>query len=191
MNIGIFGGTFNPPHLGHLIVAERVRSMLSLDMIYFVPSFISPHKKRGEETLASHRLKMVRLAIRKNSSFACSNLEIKQKDTSYTYRTIESFHKTFPSSRLFILIGADNFAEFSTWKHPDRICDKATLVVMSRPAHAPAAGTQFAAVAKFLDVPDVEISSTQIRKRIKQGKSIRYLVPEVVHRYIMEHGIYR
>lgn len=189
--IGIFGGTFNPPHLGHLIVAEHVQSMLSLDTIYFVPSFISPHKKRGEETLASHRLKMVRLAIRTNKKFACSDLEIKQKDISYSYRTIESFHKAFPSSRLFLLIGADNFVDFSTWKYPGRICDEATLVVMSRSAHAPAAGTQFAAAAKFVDVPDIEISSTEIRKRIKQGKSIRYLVPEVVRRYILEHGIYR
>jgi nicotinate-nucleotide adenylyltransferase len=189
--IGIFGGTFNPPHLGHLIVAEHVLSMLSLDTIYFVPSFISPHKRGGEETLASHRLKMVRLAIRKNKIFACSDLEIKQKDTSYTYRTVESFHKIFSSSRLFLLIGADNYMEFSTWKYPDRICDKATLLVMSRTAHAPAARTQFAGAAKFVDVPDIEISSTEIRNRIRQGRSIRYLVPELVHRYILEHGIYR
>ncbi len=189
--IGIFGGTFNPPHLGHLIVAEHVQSVLSLDTIYFVPSFISPHKRGGEEILASHRLKMVRLAIRKNKTFACSDLEIKHKDTSYTYRTIELFHKRFPNSRLFLLIGADNFVEFSTWKYPDRICNKATLVVMSRPAHSPSVGTQFAGAAKFIDVPDIEISSTEIRSRIKHGKPIRYLVPEVVHRYIMEQGIYR
>src|SRR5450759_5261503 len=122
--------------------------MLSMDMIYFVPSFISPHKRRGEETLASHRLKMVHRAIRNNKLFACSDLEIKQKGTSYTYRTIESFHKTFPGSRLFLLIGADNFVEFRTWKYPDRICEKATLVVISRPSHAPAAGAQFADAAK-------------------------------------------
>lgn len=189
--IGIFGGTFNPLHLGHLIVAEHVQSFLSLDTIYFVPSFISPHKGRGEETLASHRMKMVRLAIRGNKRFACSDLEIKQRGTSYTYRTIESFYKIFPDDRLFLLIGVDNFTKFSTWRYPDRICDKATLVVMSRPAHAPAAGTQFAGAAKFVDVPDIEISSTNIRGRIKQGKSIRYLVPELVHRYIIEHGIYR
>lgn len=191
MKIGIFGGTFNPIHMGHLIVADRVQTILSLDKVYFVPSFISPHKGRGEEILAAHRLNMVRLALRTSKNFICSDLEIKQKDTSYTYRTIESFHKKFPSSQLFLLIGADNFTEFSTWKYPDRICDKATLVVMSRPDHQLANEAPFASTARFVDVPDIEISSRDIRKRIRHGKSIRYLVPETIHRYILDHGIYR
>ena len=189
--IGIFGGTFNPPHLGHLIVAEHVRSLLSLDRVYFIPSYISPHKRKGEEVLASDRLTMVRLAVKTNKAFACSDIEIKQKGTSYTYRTVESFHKTFPEARLILLIGADNFGEFGSWKYPERICDKASLVVMSRPVEVKTVGTQFADVAKFVDVPAIEISATEIRSRIKKGKSIRYLIPENVYRYIMEHDIYR
>ena len=190
-NIGIFGGTFNPPHLGHLIVAEYVRAMLSLDVVYFVPSFISPHKRRGEDRLAKHRLNMVRLAIRKNAVFASSDFEIKQKDTSYTYRTIENFKKRFRHSRLFVLLGADNFVDFKTWKYPDRIGELATVVVMSRPMHVPGTRANAGLSAKFIEVPGIEISSTDIRNRVRRGKSIRYLVPDAVEKYIMKNGVYR
>ena len=190
--IGIFGGTFNPPHMGHLIVAAHVRELLSLDRIFFVPSYISPHKKAGEEALALHRLTMVRMAIRENDKFDSSDLEIKQQDTSYTYRTIESFHDKYPGCRLFFLIGADNFVEFHKWKHPDRIVDLARLVVMTRPSHDPTQGDpEFARAAKFISVPDIEITSTEIRSRIKRGKSIRYLVPETVREYILRHRLYQ
>ncbi len=190
--IGIFGGTFNPPHLGHLIVAEHVQSMLSLDTIYFVPSFISPHKRRGEETLAAHRLKMVRLAVGNRKEFNASDIEILAKGTSFTYATVEAFRRRFKGAKLFLLIGADNFVEFQEWKFPERIVRQATLVVMTRPDYDPRASKSvFSSSAKFLRVPHIEISSTDIRRRIKQGKTIDHLVPEKVRKYIAQHRLYQ
>jgi nicotinate-nucleotide adenylyltransferase len=190
--IGIFGGTFNPPHTGHLIVAEHVREVLGLDKIFFVPSYISPHKQAGEEALAIHRLAMVRLAVRGNKFFDFADLEINQGGTSYTYKTVESFHQQFPSGTLFLMMGADNFVDFHTWKKPERIVARVTVVAMTRPTYKAArARRQFSAAAKFVTVPDIQISSTGIRNRVKQGKAIRYLVPENIENYIVRHRLYR
>lgn len=190
--IGIFGGTFNPPHLGHLIVAERVQSVLALDRVYFVPSFISPHKRRGEETLAAHRLKMVRLAVGNRKEFKASGIEILAKGTSFTYATVEAFRRRFKGAKLFLLIGADNFAEFHEWKCPERIVHQATLVVMTRPNYDQGAATSvFSKWARFLRVPYIEISSTDIRRRIMQRRTIDHLVPETVRKYIARHRLYQ
>ncbi len=189
--IGIFGGTFNPPHLGHLIVAEQVRLMLSLDTVYFVPSYISPHKRRGEETLAAHRLTMVQLAIGNRKALKASDIEILAKGTSFTYVTVEAFRRRFKGAKLFLLIGADNFVEFQEWKYPERIVRQATLVVMTRPNYHPGSPrSAFSNSAKFLRVPHIEISSTDIRRRIKQGRTIEHLVPENVRTYIAHHKLY-
>ena len=133
--IGIFGGTFNPPHAGHLIVAESVCEQLKLDKLFFVPSYISPHKKRGEDKLAVHRARMVRLAIRSNPRFDFSGMEVKRKGMSFTYETVEAFYRNYPGCKLFLIIGADNFSDFHTWKNPGRILNLASLVVMNRPLH--------------------------------------------------------
>ena len=189
--IGIFGGTFNPPHVGHLIVAESVRESLNLDKICFVPSYISPHKRKGEEGLATHRLRMVRLAIRNNTFFAVSDVEIRRKGTSYTFETLEALHAKYPDAKLFLIIGIDNFAEFHTWKKPQRIAELATLVVMNRPMEpADVHRKRLNTVTKFTAVPDIQISSTEIRGRVKDGTSIRFLVPEPVRRYIILKKLY-
>jgi nicotinate-nucleotide adenylyltransferase len=178
--------------MGHLIVAEHVQSMLSLDMIYFVPSFISPHKRRGEETLSAHRLKMVRLAVGNRKEFKASDIEILAEGTSFTYTTVEAFRRRFKGAKLFLLIGADNFAEFQEWKFPERIVRQATLVVMTRPNYDPGASKPvFSSSAKFLRVPYIEISSTDIRRRIKLGRTIDHLVPENVRKYIDQHRLYQ
>lgn len=190
--IGIFGGTFNPPHTGHLIVAEHVREVLRLDKIFFVPSYISPHKQAGEEALAFHRLAMVRLAVRGNKFFDFADLEINQRGTSYTYKTVESFHQQFPTGTLFLMMGVDNFVDFRTWKKPEQIIARATVVAMTRPSYKVArTQQQFSDATKFVTVPDIQISSTEIRNRVKQGKAIRYLVPEKIEKYIVRHGLYR
>ena len=190
--IGIFGGTFNPPHIGHLIVAESVCEQLKLEKVIFVPSFISPHKKKGEERLSFHRLEMVKLAIRLNPHFDISEIEVTRKGMSYTYETLETFHRKYPSSKLFFIIGADNFAEFHTWKNPARIVELASLVVMNRPLNTPGVRRKgFVKGAQFAPVPDIQISSTEIRKMIAENKSIRYLVPQVVLHYIQRHKLYR
>jgi nicotinate-nucleotide adenylyltransferase len=190
--IGIFGGTFNPPHAGHLIVAESVCEQLKLDKLFFVPSYISPHKKKGEERLAFHRLQMVRLAVRLNPHFDVAELEVMRKGMSYTYETVEAFHRKYRSSKLFFIIGADNFAEFHTWKNPERIVELASLVVMNRPLHAASAvQKKFQKGTEFVLVPEIQISSTEIRKMVEEGRSIRYLVPQVALHYIQRHKLYR
>lgn len=190
--IGIFGGTFNPPHKGHLIVAERVCEVLRLDRIYFVPSFISPHKRRGEETLASHRLEMVKLAVRANKKFAASDIEVAAQETSYTYKTIESFRKRFPKSELYFIIGMDNYVELSTWKYPDRIIASATIVVVNRPSDKPRRlRSRFAKSTRFVSIPNIEISSSDVRAWVKKSRSIRYLVPDAIEGYILRKNLYR
>jgi len=190
--IGIFGGTFNPPHTAHLIVAERICDQLGLDKLFFVPSFISPHKKKGEERLAAHRLQMVRLAVGLNPRFDFSDIEIKRGGTSYTYTTVEAFRLNFPEDKLFLIVGADNYKDFDTWKNPNRILSLASLVVMNRPAQ------RIKKIEKggpkkvlFAAVPNIEISSSEIRELVRLGKSIQYLVPRVVQQYIQRHRLYR
>jgi len=192
LRIGIFGGTFNPPHAGHLIVAESVCEQLNLDKLFFVPSYISPHKMKGEDRLALHRLQMVRLAVRLNPHFDVSDLEVVRKGRSYTYETVEAFHRKYRSAKLFFIIGADNFAEFHTWKNPERIVELASIVVMNRPLHAASkVKKKFSKGTEYASVPDIQISSTEIRKLVEEGRSIRYLVPQVVLHYIQRHKLYR
>lgn len=192
MRIGIFGGTFNPPHAGHLIVAESVCQQLKLDKLFFVPSYISPHKKRGEEKGALHRLRMVRLAIRSNPHFDFSDMEVKRRGTSYTFETVETFHRKYPACKLFLIIGVDNFSEFHTWKNTGRIVDAASLVVMNRPLNKSrtVVGKKYHGT-RFASVPDIQISSTEIRALVRRHTSIRYLVPEAVFQYIRRHKLYQ
>lgn len=190
--IGIFGGTFNPPHVGHLIVAEAVRERLKLDRIVFIPSYITPHKRKGEEALASHRLKMVRLAIRGNPFFSVSDVEVRRKGTSYTFETLETLQEEYHGAKLWLIMGIDNFVEFHTWRKPQRIAELATLVVMNRPTESDGtAKRSVRSVTEFVPVPEIQLSSTDIRRRVKEGKTIRFLVPEAVERYIMRMKLYR
>ena len=189
--IGIFGGTFNPPHVGHLVVARFVADRLKLDKIFFVPSYISPHKNRGEERLAKHRLNMVNLAIAHEPHFEVWEGEMERKGRSFTYRTLEEFRQDFPGARLFLLIGADNVAEFGNWKYPRRILQLATVVAMSRPdSGVEGAGKSRAKGMRYLRVPAVEVSSSIVRSLIKNQKSIVPLVPASVRRYISRHKLY-
>jgi nicotinate-nucleotide adenylyltransferase len=190
--IGIFGGTFNPPHSGHLIVAESVCDQLNLDKLFFVPSYISPHKKMGEDKLALHRARMVRLAIRSNPRFDLSDMEVKRKGMSFTYETVEAFYRNYPGCKLFLIIGADNFSDFHTWKNPGRILNLASLVVMNRPLHKSRnAGTKHDTGIRFVLVPDIQISSTEIRAMVRRHASIRYQVPQAVLQYLQRHKLYK
>jgi nicotinate-nucleotide adenylyltransferase len=191
MNIGLYGGTFNPPHLGHLIVAEQVRKSLSLDSIIFMPSYISPHKQQGESDLAEHRLAMTKLSIAGNPFFSCSDLEIRRTETSYSLHTLTELQQQYPMDKIHLIIGMDNYLTFHLWKEPGKILDMATLVVMNRPGYPPQVnqlvGTRNTI---FIDVPDIAISSSQIRNLVKKGESIRYLVPTAVEDYIQSNRIF-
>jgi nicotinate-nucleotide adenylyltransferase len=192
MKLGIFGGTFNPPHIGHLIVAEHVRSVLSLDKIIFIPSYISPHKQEGEEKSSLHRLEMVKLAVQGNDAFAVSNIEIETEEISYTLHTLEYLKNENPADELFLLIGMDNYLTFHLWKEPKKVLELATLVVMNRPNYPKRVneiiGTEN---TLFVDVPNIDIASSDLRRRIAVGESVKYSIPEKVLSYIVDNSLYR
>lgn len=191
MKIGIFGGTFNPPHVGHLIVAEQVITMLGLDKIIFIPSFISPHKQEGESDVAEHRLTMTKLAISGNPKFKCSDIEILKKETSYSIHTLEQLKRENAADTFFLIIGMDNYLTFQLWKEPHRILELTTLVVLNRPGYPQQVNEVFGTRnTVFVDVPNIDISSSDIRKRVKERRSIQYLVPKNVEEYISASGLF-
>lgn len=192
MTTGIFGGSFNPPHVGHLIVAESARLSLGLDRILFIPSYIAPHKQEGGPLAPEHRLAMTTLAITGNPSFLCSDLEIRRTDTSYTVDTVEQLLLLYPGDAFTLLIGMDNYQTFHTWREPQRILTMAHLAVLTRPGYErrvnEVIGTKN---ATFVEVPGIDLASSMIRDQVRQGRSIRYQVSEAVEDYIRTNGLYR
>jgi nicotinate-nucleotide adenylyltransferase len=191
MKTALFGGTFNPIHNGHLIVAEHMRSALSIDTVMFIPSYITPHKQAGEEIVSEHRLEMVRLATHGSAHFRCSDIEINKNEISYTIDTVEELMLRNPNDTMYLIIGMDNYLTFHHWKNPNEILSKIRVVVMNRPHHQKqlneAIGTKNII---FIDVPNIDISSTEIRKRVQEGKSVSQMVPPAVDDYIRNNGLY-
>ncbi|MDP1759471.1 MAG: nicotinate-nucleotide adenylyltransferase [Thermodesulfovibrionales bacterium] len=217
MKLGIFGGTFNPIHYGHLTAAEEVKEKLGLDKIIFVPSGNPPLKDK-ELADAKHRYKMVKLAISKNRSLAVSDIEYKKKDKSYSVDTVEKLRRIYPGARLYFIAGIDAFIDIPNWWQPERLVSLADFIVISRPsfkftglASSPYLKINRSILKKLddaklqtyktilmsgndiimLNITPVEISATGIRKLIKRGKSIKYLLPEEVETYIITHKIYK
>ena len=186
--IGVLGGTFNPIHIGHLVSAQIVCERLKLDKVIFVPSYLPPNKSRRNVIDAGHRYNMVRLAIKGNRHFEVSDFEIKRKGISYSIDTLEFFYNKFSCNiRLFFIIGADNLVELHTWRRIDDILKLATFVAVNRP------GTGFTEgriKVRTVDIPVLDVSSSSIRKRIAAGKTVRYLLPDAVIRYIQKYKLY-
>ena len=191
--IGIFGGTFNPPHIGHLIVAEEVRENFALDRIVFIPSARPPHKTHSPVIDPIHRFQMIQLATRENPYFEVSNIEIRRPGTSYTIDTVKSFRNTYgPDGEIFFIMGGDSIFEIDTWKDREEIFKHCTIIVTSRPGfHLSRVEDPLKAKILLSEVSSIGISSTGIRQRIQEGKSIRYLVPRDVETYIREQELYR
>lgn len=189
MRIGIVGGTFNPIHVGHLVLAEEAREKLSLDKVIFVPAYIPPHKKDEELVEPNDRFKMVELALRGNPDFEVSTFEIDSKTTSYSVETLKAFKQKYgEEAKLFFITGADSLGEIYSWKEIDQIFKLSQFIVANRP------GYEIGNVPNGIDVVTItslEISSSLIRKKIKEGKSIRYLVPEPVREYIIARRLYK
>ncbi|KPK40287.1 MAG: hypothetical protein AMJ78_07355 [Omnitrophica WOR_2 bacterium SM23_29] len=189
MRIGILGGTFNPIHLGHLVLAEEAKEKLNLDKVIFVPAHIPPHKKDEEIAEANDRLRMAELAVKGNPSFEVSTFEIDAKTTSYSVKTLREFKKRYgEDTKLFFITGADSLGELFSWKELDEIFKLSQFIVANRP------GYDIANVPKGIEVVTItslEISSSQIRRKIKERKSIRYLVPDAVKEYIIAKGLYK
>jgi nicotinate-nucleotide adenylyltransferase len=192
--IGLFGGTFDPVHTGHLLLADAVRGDAGLDKILFVPAAVPPHKPGGPKSGADDRLHMVHLATEGNPGFGVEDLELRRTGASYTVDTLAELQVSgeWKDVEWFLLMGADMLADLPNWKNPDEIIRRAGLLVMERPGFdVRDRETRFVRNAVFVNTPSLGISSTQIRRRIREGKSIRYWVPAAVESFIREKGLYR
>jgi len=188
MKIGILGGTFNPVHFGHLILGEQVLGQLNLDKVIFIPTFLPPHKNKKEVISAKDRLKMIELAVKANRHFAVSDLEIRRRGKSYTVDTLRQIKKQYPAAQLFFICGSDLVNEIPTWKDVDEIYKLAKFVLAKRPGFGKRlSGRSFLKI----NVAQVDISSSLIRNLVKHRRSILYLTPYVVVKYIEKHGLYR
>lgn len=190
--IGIMGGTFNPIHHGHLVAAEEVREEFGLDEVVFVPTGIPPHKDDGEIAKAKHRYMMVNLATATNPNFSTSGIEIKRDGKSYTLDTIREFKKIYKEAAIYFVTGTDAVAEISTWKNVEELPKICEFIAVSRPGYPLQLDDKnFIQHTHLFEVPALAISSTDIRRRMKEGKSIKYLVPQTVEEYIYKHGLYK
>lgn len=201
MRLGVLGGSFDPVHYGHLLMAELAREQFALDRVWFIPALISPHKQHDEPAPAEHRARMLDLALAENPALELSRLELERGGVSYTADTLERLHALDGEADLFLILGADSLADLPTWRNPRRICELSSPIVAARPG-APEPDYSVLAnlvapdrLARFselrLDMPLIDLSSTEIRRRIAAGKSIRYQTPPAVVRYIDEQRLYR
>jgi nicotinate-nucleotide adenylyltransferase len=188
--IGIFGGSFDPPHLGHLIIAEMARRSLELDTVFLVPAYQPPHKAGRHRSTARDRFAMTRLSARGNKHLKVSDIELRRKGISYTVDTVRAFRKLFPSAQIYLIIGSDSLLQFQTWKSPSDILAEASLVVYRRPGAGRNNTLPRSTSVAFIDGPMMAISSSYIRKRLGLGKSIRYLVRDNVLRFIERKKLY-
>ncbi|MCJ7508197.1 MAG: nicotinate-nucleotide adenylyltransferase [candidate division Zixibacteria bacterium] len=189
--IGILGGTFDPPHLGHLVLAQELAEELKLDRVLFIPSAVPPHKDISEVSSAKHRFEMTKRATKGNKLFSVSDIELKRKGPSYTVDTIRELKKIYPQSELFFLTGSDILEEILKWKDPQEIYRQIKIVIGLRPGFDkidPA--NQFVHKSQIIEITSLNISSTLIREKIKKGKSIKYLVPPEVLNHIKDNKLY-
>ena len=188
--VGVFGGTFDPIHNGHLITAQSVREIRKLDKIIFIPTYVSPHKSDVNSSTPGHRLNMIKLAIEGIDFFDCSDYEIEKGGISYTIDTIREMKKSY--DELEFIIGYDNIFEFHTWKDPDEILKLCTVIVLKRKSSLPPRHqNEYVKAAVFVQTRGIEISATDIRQRVKSGMPIHYLVPEKVKEYIYNFDLYK
>jgi len=194
MSMCLFGGTFDPPHNAHFIIAEAIRESLALERIIFVPALAPPHKRdQSRVTDIEHRLAMLRLCIADNPAFAISDIEIQRGGISYTIETVREVKASYGLDRndLHLLIGSDSLADFKTWYRWERILAECRVIVARRPRFEQnSIDTDLLSQVHFLNLPRIEISSTEIRQRYQDGRMTRFYVPAPVDRYIREHGLY-
>lgn len=197
MSIAILGGTFDPIHMGHLIIGEQAYNSFGLDRIIFMPAGIPPHKDFQNVTGSRHRLEMVKLAIKDNSHFTFSDWELKKQGKSYTAETLRNIQSSNSEEEIYLIIGADSLFDIYNWKEPEYILENANLIVASRPGFPlkdVMIDSRFRPYSQniyFLDDLLINISSSHIRDLVQKDKSIRYLVPTEVLTYIKDNSLYR
>jgi nicotinate-nucleotide adenylyltransferase len=201
MRLGIFGGTFDPVHYGHLLLAECCREQCKLDAVWFLPAAMPPHKRGFEPAPAANRVDMLELAIGGHEAFSVCRHETERGGVNYTFETLEYLTKEDPNRELFFLLGADMLNDLPNWRQPARILELALLAVVRRPG---AGEPDFDKLASFasperiarirdcqVEMPEIGISSSEIRRRLAAGLSIRYRTPRAVEKYLETQGLYR
>jgi nicotinate-nucleotide adenylyltransferase len=197
VRLGIFGGTFDPPHLGHLLVASDAYEALALDRLLFIPAAVQPFKREAVEAPPAARLRMLELLVGDDPRFAVDSIEIDRKGLSYTVETLTELAARIPEAHRFLLIGEDLTGQIATWREPERIAELADIVVLVRGGERDGSQTALAAVPeqelpmRRLATRRVDISSSEVRSRVRAGRSIHGFVPEAVAEFIRVAGLYR
>ncbi|SFL65620.1 nicotinate-nucleotide adenylyltransferase [Salibacterium qingdaonense] len=185
--IGLLGGTFDPPHHAHLIIAQEALTILELDEVWFIPVYSPPHKSRDYMAGPDERLQMTKLAAEGNRHFFTSTVELDRKGPSYTLDTVKRLNEEYPDTDFYFIVGGDMAAGLSSWKNIEELMKRVTFAVIDRPGYSsPKSGDSMC----YIEVPLMDISSTMIRERIQQGRNIRYYLPEPVRTYIKENKLY-
>lgn len=198
MKIGIFGGSFDPIHTGHLVLAEYVKDGAGLDHVVFLPAYESPFKVGQSNAYSKHRLKMTELAVCDNSCFEVSSLDICREHVSYTVDIMRELSMIYPDDRLYFIAGTDSFLGIEKWKGSDELLTRYGFIVGTRPGYRDEELMDYAEHIKkkyksdiiTINIPKVDISSTDIRRRCREGRSIKYLVPDNVRDYILHNKLY-
>ncbi|MEZ7170877.1 nicotinate-nucleotide adenylyltransferase [Sporosarcina sp. OR05] len=185
--IGLLGGTFNPPHIGHLIIANEVKQALGLDEVRLMPTAIPPHKHNPTDATPAQRLRMVQLAVEGTDGLMESSFEIDRGGVSYTYDTMRALKEVEPETDFYFIIGGDMIDILPQWFQIEALCKLVTFVGVQRPGSS---GEQSVIPVEFIDIPSIDLSSTMIRKRTEAGQSIQFLVPDPVISYIRQEGLY-
>ena len=194
--VGIMGGTFDPIHLGHLVAAEEARVRFGLERVIFVTAGAPPHKKDYEVSPAEHRHAMVALATAANPHFEASRIELDRPGPSYTVDTMREFRRQFGEAcRLYFITGADAMLETLTWRQPEELASLCEFIAVARPGYdlarlSGALSPEIMARVHVLDIPGVEVSSTELRRRAAAGESLRYLTPPAVAQYLKMNRLY-
>lgn len=195
--VGILGGTFDPIHHGHLVAAQEVYYRLKLDKVYFVPAGHPPHKPRQNITPPEKRVEMVRLAIGHHEGFEISRVDVDRPGPSYTIETLELLKQAWPETQLYFIMGMDSLSDFLAWHAPNRIIALTRLAVVSRPHYEADLQSLEKALPHLVEnidwvpMPWMEISSTDLQRRVREGAPIRYLVPPAIESYIQKNNLYR
>lgn len=198
MRLGILGGTFDPVHYGHLLLAETCRQELELDSVRIIPAGSPPHKQQFRITDGHARADMLELAVAGYPELIVDRRELRRQGASYTVETLTELQHEFPGAKLFFLMGADSLKDISSWREPDRIAQLATLVACNRPGHALPDGLEVAewVGAKIAErtvlvrIPGVDLSATDLRDRVRCGKNLRFMTPRAVEAYVQQHRLY-
>jgi nicotinate-nucleotide adenylyltransferase len=196
LRVGILGGAFNPPHIGHLVCAQEALVQLELDRVVFVPVGVPPHREIEYDPGAEVRLELVELAVAGDERFAASRIELDREEPSYTADTLAQLAEESPDDERFLILGGDQAAALASWHEPEQVLERATVVVFER-VHwgRNAIGIKIGRLrgaerVRYLDMPLIQVSSSAIRRRVREGRPIRYLVPDKVADYISSHDLY-